>query len=632
MEEKVRIQDDLYNYVNGEWLKTAVIPADRPNTGGFVRLDMETEKLMMADLRDFAQGKKTCELKEMEPAVALYRKVLDTKRRNEEGIAPLKPLLGQIKDLKDTDELNIMARELLYKGARMPFNCGVEADMKDATKNSFYVLGPDIILPDTPYYDTDEGKHFLEIFKDMAKKALSFTDLSEQEQQEYLEDTLTFDRLIAGKVKSQLEWSDYVKNYNPMSLEEVCGYMRPFDLKGLLKSLYGEEIPDTIIVYDPKAIREMSAYFNEENFTLYRHWSYVWTLLSKAVLLSEELYKTANTYRRALLGIAEDPVLEKQAYKVVSSYFDEPLGIYYGRTYFGEEAKKDITSIVEQVIATYIIRMRENAFIGEETSEKAIRKLKAIAIKMGYPDEAREIYRKLKVEEEDSYYRSIEKLNEVFYDDEFHKLHKKVDRSKWNMPGHMVNASYDPSRNDITFPAAILQKPFYSLEQSVSENLGGIDAVIGHEISHAFDNNGARFDENGNLSDWWSKEDFEAFDRLTQDMIEQWDGIEFHGSHVNGELVVSENIADNGGIAVTLDIMHHTEGADFQKYFMNWARVWCMKAKEEYIQLLLKNDTHSPSELRANIQVRNFDEWYEAFGVTENDRMYIAPQKRIVIW
>jgi putative endopeptidase len=196
----------------------------------------------------------------------------------------------------------------------------------------------------------------------------------------------------------------------------------------------------------------------------------------------------------------------------------------------------------------------------------------------------------------------------------------------------MVNACYNPSTNDITFPAAILQKPFYSLHQSASENLGGIGAVIGHEISHAFDNNGANFDENGNLKNWWKEEDFAAFQELTKDMVAQFDGIEFHGGKVSGELTVSENIADNGGIGVTLEIMHGLPDADYRAYFKNWARVWCQKAREEYIQLLLASDVHSPTVLRANMQPRNFPEWYEAFGVTEQDQMYIAPDKRISIW
>ena len=224
------------------------------------------------------------------------------------------------------------------------------------------------------------------------------------------------------------------------------------------------------------------------------------------------------------------------------------------------------------------------------------------------------------------------RLNAIAIRDNLDKLPKSVDRTEWLIPGHMVNACFNPSANDITFPAAILQKPFYSIDQKPEENLGGIGAVIGHEISHAFDNNGAQFDEHGNLKNWWTEEDYKAFQGLTKDMIEQFDGIEFHGGKLSGELTVSENIADNGGVGVTLEIVHGLPDPDFRAYFLNWGRIWCRKAKEEYIQLLLASDVHSPGELRANMQPRNFPEWYEAFGVTENDGMYIPPEKRISIW
>ena len=278
------------------------------------------------------------------------------------------------------------------------------------------------------------------------------------------------------------------------------------------------------------------------------------------------------------------------------------------------------------------VRVKKNTFLEEKTKEKAILKLSTIEIKMGYPDNIPEYYNNLKLTEEESLFEAMNKISLFEIKRNLDKLNKKVDRTEWAMPGHMVNACYNPSANDITFPAAILQKPFYSIKQSISQNLGGIGAVIGHEISHAFDNNGAHFDENGNLANWWSEKDLEAFQTLTKDMIAQWDGIEFHGGKVNGELVVSENIADNGGMAVTIEIMHNTEGANFKEYFENWARVWCQKAREEYIKLLLASDVHSPAKLRANIQPRNFKEWYEAFDVKETDQMFIPANKRIIIW
>ena len=633
-ETKVRIQDDLYEVVNGEWLKTAVIPDDRPTTGGFATLVENVEKIMMGDFKDFAEGKKTSDIPEMRYAISLYKKIMDEKRRNEEGIKPVLPLLEKINSLKSVDDLNNVAAEFMLEGVALPAEMDVTSDMEDATKHSFIILGPSIILPDTTYYadDNEAGKKLLGVYKDMAEKIMKFSPLSAEEQKLYIEDTLKFDALIAKKVKSQLEWSEYYKNNNPMSVDEVAKYVAPFDLKKLLNDLYGDKAPTTIVVYDPKAIKEMNGYFNAENFNLYKHWLYVKTLIKSTACLSIELKTLGTTYRRALTGVVADPVLEKEAYQIASMMYSEPVGVYYGRTYFGEEAKKDVVSLVEKIIETYKLRMKKNTFLAEQTKEKAIKKLSTIVIKMGYPDEIREIWSKLVFDENDSFFEAMRKIGVVRTKDELDKLHKPVDRTEWVMPGHMVNACYNPSSNDITFPAAILQKPFYALSQSVSENLGGIGAVIGHEISHAFDNNGANFDENGNLKNWWLEEDFKAFKELTKGMIEQFDGIEFHGGKVSGELTVSENIADNGGMGVTLEIMHTLDNADFKEYFMNWARVWCQKAKEEYIQLLLANDVHSPAVLRANMAPRNFNEWYEAFDVTEKDQMYIAPDKRISIW
>ena len=243
-----------------------------------------------------------------------------------------------------------------------------------------------------------------------------------------------------------------------------------------------------------------------------------------------------------------------------------------------------------------------------------------------------EIYSKLVFDESKSLFDIVTSLRMIRLEENLGKLGREVDRSRWAMPGHMVNACYDPFVNDITFPAAILQPPFYSINQTRSENLGGIGAVIGHEISHAFDSNGAKCDELGNLNNWWTKADERKFNKKVNAMIKQFDGIELPWGVCNGKFTVSENIADNGGMAVTLDIMAHSENASFEEYFYNWARVWCQKAKPEYQALLLQVDVHGPSYLRSNMPPRNFPEWYETFGVKKSDKMYLAPSKRVVIW
>jgi len=417
-----------------------------------------------------------------------------------------------------------------------------------------------------------------------------------------------------------------------MPIKKVCSLIRPVKLKKLLTAFYGEKLPEEIIVADPKWLKGFKTLFLEETFTLYKCWAYVEKVLTSSSLLSEELREIGSIFQMALSGVKSLSTIEKQAYRLASNYFSEPVGLYYGRKYFGETAKKDVVEMVEEIIKTYKKRVQRNDFLSEETKRKALLKLDKIVIKMGYPDKADEIYDLFSVSKNASLYQSIADIKAVKIKDNFDKLYKDVNRAKWVMPGHMVNACYNPFSNDITFPAAILQAPFYSIKQSRSSNLGGIGAVIGHEISHAFDNNGAKCDENGNLNNWWTKDDFKKFTLKTKSMIKEFEGIELPWGKVNAKFIVSENIADNGGMAVTLEIMRGMKDADYKEYFFNWARVWCMKAREEYLKLLLQIDVHAPSFLRANMQPRNFTEWYDTFEVKSTDKMYIAPQKRVIIW
>lgn len=632
--EKVRIQDDLFMAVNGEWMEKAVIPSDRPATGSFFEIDENVEKRLMNDFAKIKNKEEKSDIKEMQEAVKLYKKFLDADRRNEEGIKPALKVLDKIKGLKTVEDLNKVSKEFLLSNIDLPIMGFVENDMTDATRHSFNIMGPSIILPDTTYYDEANPAYpqLIGLYSGMASQILAQAPLTEEEQKEYLADTLEFDKLVSKAVKSRVEWSNYVNNNNPLDIDEAQKYLAPFDLKGLLEDLYGDKAPKIVVAYDLRAIKEFNTYFNEGTFTKYVHWCYVKGLLKACNFLSLDLATLANTYERALMGVASEPPLDKKAYQMASQIFSEPVGVYYGRKYFGEEAKKDVVSLVKKIIETYKLRVKNNTFLQAETKEKAIKKLSTVEIKMGYPDEIDKFYSKMIVNEEDSLFDTIISLGKLQMAHNLEKLTKPVDRGEWVMPGHMVNACYNPSLNDITFPAAILQKPFYSIDQSISENLGGIGAVIAHEISHAFDTNGAYFDEKGNINNWWDPKDFEAFNNLAKGMVDQFDGIELYGGKVNGQLVVSENVADNGGMAVTLEIMKTTPNRNYQEYFTNWGRIWAFKAHDEYYKLLLTNDVHSPCVLRANMTPRNFSEWYEAFGVTSSDKMYISEEKRIVIW
>ena len=632
MAEKVRVQDDLYNHVNAEKLEQLVISEDKPCNGGFVELAIDVEKTMMDE---FAQMEKTGQFpnENVEKAVKLYSLAKNVKRKNRDGI---KPIAKDLKFIQSTDSVYSLNRRLktfFLNRYPLPFDMSVEIDMKDTSRHCLFVGGPSTILPDTTMYSDQNPQRdmLLGMWKNIALQVLSFTDLSEEERNQYVEDALAFDRIIASLVKSREELSEYAKMYNPYRTGRVNGLMKPLNFKSLLKKLFGY-VPETTIVADPRFLKGFKRLFNEENYSKYLHWAYINFVLAASNFLSEDLRNISGSFMRMLTGVASMGTPEKFAYQIASAFFDQPLGVYYGKKYFGEEAKKDVIEMVNEIIEAYKERVKANDVLGEATKEKAVLKLSTMRIKMGYPDSVDSIFDRLEVNTRDNLFKAVSKIRLENMLDKLAKLDKPVDRNKWVMPGHMVNACYDPMRNDITFPAAILQPPFYSIKQTRSQNLGGIGAVMGHEISHAFDNNGAKFDENGNMANWWSKEDFKRFDKKVKLMIKQFEGIVLPAGPVNSKLIVSENIADNGGVAATLHVMKKTKDANYQEYFLNWGKIWCQKSTPQFESLLLTVDVHGPCILRANMPPRNFEEWYKAFDVKKTDKMFIAPNKRLIIW
>ncbi len=631
--ENIRIQDDLYTYVNQKTLDELVIPDDKPTAGGFAKLADGVEKIMMGEFEAMAESK-SYPNDYLRRACELYAIAKDADRKAAHGIAPALKNLSLLNEIGSLEDFGRVYKKLLARGIPVPFDLGADTDMKNTKQRLAYLQGARVILPDATYYRPEmaaQKEQLIGLWTNATKMLMTKTDLSPEDQEKYVADTLAFDEILAGLVKTNEEWSKYVEMYNPMPTDNVAGMLSTVDFKKILNDLFGR-VPETIVVTEPRYFGSFTSVLNSETLELYKHWAYVTGLLRGCSYLSEELRELGGMYMRAITGVAVMPSIEKFAYNLASGTYSEPVGIYYGEKYFGEEAKKDITEIVYQIIDAYKERIKTNEILGEATREKAILKLSTMGVKMGYPDKVRAIYEKLVFNPEDSLYDIVLTLSEIRAEDMFAKLDHPTDPTNWAMPGHLVNACYDPFVNDITFPAAILQPPFYSLKQTRSENLGGIGAVIGHEISHAFDSNGAKCDENGNINNWWTEDDFKRFEAKVQQMIEQFDGIELPWGKVNGAFIVSENMADNGGMAVTLHIMAKMEGASYEEYFCNWARVWCQKARPEYSKLLLSVDVHGPCILRANMPPRNFSEWYSTFGVTENDQMYIAPEKRIVIW
>lgn len=632
-DSSVRYQDDLYEAVNGEWEKNATIPADKSTTGGFSDLADDVEEKLMADFAAVAAGEKLAPDHYFAEAVKLYKQAGDFKTRDQAGISPVLPRLQELLAVKDLSAFNQQAATLAQDLFPLPFSVDVEPDMKNTSQNVLNVAGPSTILPDTTYYaaDNEQGKQLLTVWQKMAAAVLAKTDLSAGAQQTFLSDTLAFDREIARHVKSSEEWADYPKAYNPQDFSEVASQFADFDFTTFVHDAF-PTTPDRVIVADPRFLREFKQLFNADQYQPYLHWAYVTELISNTGYLSEELRQLGGTFSRALSSNPEAPSQAKHAFRLANRFFSEPIGIYYGKTYFGEKAKADVTALVEQMIDTYKRRLSNSSWLSQSTKDKAIVKLDKMVLKMGYPAKPRALYDQFHVDEEVDLLTNVTNIAKVQQADNFARLTKPVDRTTWNMPGQLVNASYDPSRNDITFPAAILQAPFYSLKQSNSENLGGIGAVIAHEVSHGFDNNGAQFDEYGNMKNWWQPEDYAHFKTLTQAMIDEFDGMKTEAGTVNGKLIVSENIADAGGLAAALETAQRLPDTDLKAFFINWSRIWRQKARIAYQQLLLSIDVHAPAKLRANVQPRNLDEWYTTFDVKPGDGMYLPPDKRVHIW
>uniref|UniRef100_UPI0026115283 M13-type metalloendopeptidase n=1 Tax=Companilactobacillus sp. TaxID=2767905 RepID=UPI0026115283 len=331
-------------------------------------------------------------------------------------------------------------------------------------------------------------------------------------------------------------------------------------------------------------------------------------------------------------GVSALPNNQKRAYQLTNDNFEQILSEYYGKTYFGADAKKDATRLIQNILSVYHDRIQNNTWLSDATKQNALDKLAKITLKVAYPESVQDDYQHVKILADESLYRTVKDLNQATFDAQVRDFDKKVDRSVWSMPSYLVNAQYDPQFNDVTIPAAILQAPFYSTEQTDSENYGGIGATIGHEISHAFDNSGAQFDKDGNLDNWWTKADYAKFQKLTKEMANEWNGIPYAGGTVDGDSTVGENMADNGGLNAALQAAKAEPNFNPKEFFATWAKSWRYKATPTYEKYLLAVDVHAPQPLRATVALQNLDDFFTTYDIQSGDPMWLAPSERVHIW
>ncbi|MFA9413743.1 MULTISPECIES: M13 family metallopeptidase [unclassified Streptococcus] len=629
-----RLQDDFYKSVNGEWEKTAVIPDDKPTTGGFMDLHLGIEKLMLETTDKWLAGEDVPTDPILQNFVKFHRLAADFDKREADGVAPAMPLIEEIRALNSfkafTDKL--VDFEFAGKPNLLPF--GVSPDFMNAQHNVLWAYGMDTILPDTTYYEDghEKGAELLAKWRSCQEELLPHFGFTAEEIADMLDKIIVLDAKIAQYVLSNEESAKYVEHYHPYDWADFTALTPELPLDRVFTEILGR-LPEQVIVREERFWTGFAKeFYSEANWPALKA-----SLLSLAAqqytsYLTDEIRVLAGAYGRHLSGTPQAMDKKKAASYLAQSPYSQAIGLWYAQNYFSPEAKKDVEDKVRTMIAVYKERLETNDWLKPETRDKAIAKLNTIVPHIGYPEKLPETYAQKIIDENKSLVDNVQKLAEISIRHGWSKWDKPVDKSEWHMPAHMVNAYYDPQQNQIVFPAAILQAPFYSLEQSSSANYGGIGAVIAHEISHAFDTNGASFDEHGSLKNWWTDEDYAAFKERTDKVVALFDGQDSHGAKVNGQLTVSENVADLGGLACALEAAKKEADFSAADYFTNFATIWRLKAREEYMQMLASVDVHAPGHLRCNLQVPNFAEFHETFGVTPADGMWRDEADRVIIW
>lgn len=626
-----RPQDNLYLAVNSEWLSKAKIPADRTSTGINLILDMRIEDQLMKDFAKFADGKKEIPtIPNFAKAINLYKLAINFDKRNKEQAQPIKADLEKLTSLDNFEEFNKQAADLFAKGYDLPFNIFVMEDMKDTDHNALYAEGPGTFLPDTTAYQSEDAKKLLSTLEKQTVKLLVMAGVEEEQAKTWARKGIEFDKKLAKVLKSTEEWADYAAVYNPVKLADFEAKFENFDINAFLKQLL-PELPDQVIEAEPRYFDHINEFLNNSEFDEIKSWMIVKFINGVANYLSQDFREAAFPFRQSVYGVPEMPAQDKHAYRLANAAFDEVVGIYYGKTYFGDDAKNDVISMIKNMLKVYEERIQDNDWLSESTKKQAIVKLQALKLKIGYPEKNQAVFDRLVVDLNKSLYENQALINQEKIKDNLQKLNQVPDRSVWAMPGNLNNACYDPQKNDLTFPAGILQAPFYDAKQSRAANYGGIGATIGHEVSHAFDNNGAQFDEKGNMKNWWTKEDFAEFNKRTKAVADIFDGLQYGPAKLNGKQVVSENIADLSGLSCAI-AANKAEGGEMRDLFETYAKSWMQKQRPESITAEVQSDVHAPQPTRVNIPVQNQDEFYKAYNVTPEDGMWLDPEDRITIW
>ena len=642
MDTTVRPQDDFYNYVNGTWAKTAKIPADKPTWGSFHILREKTDEnclLILDNLlkENFAQGTEGQKIKD------LYESFIDWKKRDAEGLKPIEGLLAKIDNIKTLADLQKYLEEVTPEGENPICAWGVYADMKDSNMNTVY-LGNFSIGMGRDYYQKDnkENTEALQKYQDYVKAI--FKVLKDDKAAEKAKQMVDFERSVAKLMLTNEEDRNPNLSYNPQTMAELSKLVKNINLPQLLKNVGVNT--DKVVVSEIRLYKQYDKFINEKNLPLIKDYLKYQLVADNASNLTKELDELSfNFYSKELQGQQEQRPMNKRALSVINGILGEAFGKLYVEKYFPPKAKEEMVTLVDYLKKSFAQHIKDVTWMSDITKEKALAKLNKFTVKVGYPDKW-EDYSKLTIEPaaKSVYYTNLQRVNEWAYQKSLEKVGKPVDKTKWGMSPQTVNAYYNPLYNEIVFPAAILQPPFFNFEADPAVNFGGIGAVIGHEMTHGFDDSGAEFDGDGNLKNWWTPEDKKNFENATKALAKQYDQYEpVKGVFVNGTFTSGENIADLGGVNIAFDALQMylkdkgnvdkiSNFTQDQRFFISWGTVWRTLSTDKYLTNQVKTDPHSPGYFRSFGPLVNVDAWYKAFDVKEGDKLYKKPEDRIKIW
>ncbi len=642
-DSSVRAQDDFFTYVNGAWLKSAEIPADKSRWGTFDELREDVAKNLRGIIEGLAADKSAKPGSEAQKVADLYASYMDMAKRNQLGAAPLKADLALIDKLSNKKQVPALIASLNRMRVNTPVGTFVTQDGKDATKYVVSVGQSGLGLPDREYYLSDTDAKFKSVReKYQAHIEKMLTAVGDKDPKASAAAVVALETELARNQWTRVQNRDPNKTYNKYELAKLAELAPGYDWKSQLKTAGYEGKIDSVIVAQPSYLTGLAKVVDATPVSAWKAY-FKWHVVSRyAPFLSQSFIDDQFAFTGTVLrGVPANEEPWKHAVTLVDGSLGDAVGKLYVAKYFPPEYKARMEKLVANLIAAYDQSIGSQDWMGEDTKKEAKKKLHAMAVKIGYTSKWRD-YSAIKIDKSDLV-GNLKRIAAAEYKRNLDRLGKPVDRAEWRYGPQTVNASYNPRMNDITFPAGILQPPFFNAAADDAVNYGGIGAVIGHEIGHGFDDSGSQSDEVGNLRNWWTAEDREKFSAKTKALIAQYDAFfPVPGYHVNGALTLGENIGDNSGLGIAYKAYHMSlngqeppviDGftAD-QRLFLGWAQVWRGKSRPDATIVLLKTDPHSPAEARGNVTLRNQPGFYTAFGVKEGDKMYLPPDQRVTIW